>query len=220
MIRVLVVDDQSLVRQGFGALLDAQPDLEVVGAAENGAEAVDAVRRLAPDIVLMDVRMPVMDGLEATRRLLALPGDVHPRVIMLTTFDLDDYVYEALRAGASGFLLKDARADDLVHAVRVVAAGDALLAPSITRRLVEDFARRPAANRPRPDRLQVLTERETEVLKLIARGLSNQEIAATLVLAEQTVKTHVSRIFMKLDLRDRAQGVVIAYETGLVSPGD
>ena len=220
MIRVLVVDDQSLVRQGFGALLDAQPDLEVVGAAENGAEAVAAVRRLAPDIVLMDVRMPVMDGLEATRQLLALPLDRHPRVIMLTTFDLDDYVYEALRAGASGFLLKDARADDLVQAVRVVAEGDALLAPSITRRLVADFARRPAANRPRPERLEVLTDRETDVLRLVARGLSNAEIAGTLVLAEQTVKTHVSRIFMKLDLRDRAQGVVIAYETGLVAPGD
>jgi DNA-binding NarL/FixJ family response regulator len=220
MIKVLVVDDQALVREGFGALLDAQPDIEVVGSAEDGAQAVDSVRRLGPDIVLMDVRMPVMDGLEATRQVLALPLAVQPRVIMLTTFDLDDYVFEALRSGASGFLLKDAKADDLVQAVRVVAAGDALLAPSVTRRLVEDFARRPAANRPRPDRLQVLTERETEVLKLVARGLSNREIASTLVLAEQTVKTHVSRIFMKLDLRDRAQGVVIAYETGLVAPGD
>ena len=220
MITVLVVDDQALVRQGFGALLGAQEDIEVVGSAEDGAAAVDAVRRLGPDIVLMDIRMPIMDGLEATRRILALPGAQPPRVIMLTTFDLDDYVYEALRAGASGFLLKDARADDLVHAVRVVAAGDALLAPSITRRLVADFAQRPAANRPRPDRLHVLTERETEVLKLLARGLSNSEIASALVLAEQTVKTHVSRIFMKLDLRDRAQGVVIAYETGLVAPGD
>ncbi|TDC48191.1 response regulator transcription factor [Jiangella ureilytica] len=217
--RVLIVDDQAMVREGFGALLAAQEDIEVVGSAADGAEAVDAVRRHRPDIVLMDVRMPVLDGLEATRRILKAPGLQHPRVIMLTTFDLDDYVYEALRAGASGFLLKDAPAADLVHAVRVVAAGDALLAPSITRTLIADFARRPKPNRPRPERLRVLTPRETEVLKLIAAGRSNGEIADLLVLAEQTVKTHVSRILMKLDLRDRAQAVVVAYETGLVQPG-
>ncbi|PSL03734.1 LuxR family two component transcriptional regulator [Haloactinopolyspora alba] len=217
--RVLIVDDQAMVRQGFGALLAAQPDIDVVGDAADGAAAVDANRRLAPDIVLMDVRMPMLDGLEATRRILRAPGLRHPRVVMLTTFDLDDYVYEALRAGASGFLLKDAPAADLVHAVRVVAAGDALLAPSITRTLIAEFARRPEANRPRPDQLRDLTTRETEVLKLIAAGMSNAEIAESLVLAEQTIKTHVGRLFTKLDLRDRAQAVVIAYETGLVQPG-
>ncbi|WP_246222493.1 response regulator [Phytoactinopolyspora limicola] len=217
--RVLIVDDQAMVRQGFGALLAAQPDIDVVGDAADGSAAVDAVRRLGPDVVLMDVRMPVLDGLEATRRILRGPGEPKPRVVMLTTFDLDDYVYDALRAGASGFLLKDAPADDLVHAVRVVAAGDALLAPSITRTLIADFARRPDAKRPRPQLLHVLTPRETEVLKLIATGMSNSEIAAALVLAEQTVKTHVGRILTKLDLRDRAQAVVVAYETGLVEPG-
>lgn len=217
--RVLIVDDQAMVRQGFGALLTAQPGICVVGDAADGAQAVEAVRQLTPDVVLMDVRMPVLDGLEATRRILRAPGLHHPRVVMLTTFDLDDYVYEALRAGASGFLLKDAPAGDLVHAVRVVAAGDALLAPSVTRTLIADFARRPASSPPRPDRLRVLTPRETEVLKLIAAGSSNAEIAEALVLAEQTVKTHVGRIFTKLDLRDRAQAVVIAYETGLVQPG-
>ncbi len=219
-IRVVVVDDQAMVRQGFGALLNAQHDIDVVGDAADGGAALDAVRRLLPDVVLMDVRMPKMDGLEATRRIMRAPGDRHPKVLMLTTFDLDDYVYEALRAGASGFLLKDAPAADLVQAVRVVAAGEALLAPSVTRRLIADFAKRPEANRPRPDRLRVLTPRETEVLKLIARGLSNTEIAEKLVLAEQTVKTHVGRILAKLGLRDRAQAVVIAYETGLVAPGD
>ncbi|WP_129663378.1 response regulator transcription factor [Phytoactinopolyspora endophytica] len=208
-----------MVRQGFGALLNAQTDIDVVGDAADGAAGVDASRRLEPDVVLMDVRMPVLDGLEATRRILRAPGARHPRVVMLTTFDLDDYVYEALRAGASGFLLKDAPADDLVRAVRVVAAGDALLAPSITRTLIADFARRPAADRPRPERLRVLTTRETEVLKLIASGMSNREIAEALVLAEQTVKTHVGRILTKLDLRDRAQAVVLAYENGLVQPG-
>ncbi|PZF79564.1 response regulator [Jiangella anatolica] len=218
-ITVLIVDDQAMVREGFGALLAAQDDIDVVGSAADGAEAVDAVWRKHPDVVLMDVRMPVLDGLEATRRIMRAPGDRHPRVIMLTTFDLDDYVYDALRAGASGFLLKDAPAADLVHAVRVVAAGDALLAPRITRTLIADFARRPDPNRPRPEKLRVLTPRETEVLKLIAAGRSNGEIAETLVLAEQTVKTHVGRILMKLDLRDRAQAVVIAYETGLVQPG-
>jgi DNA-binding NarL/FixJ family response regulator len=219
--KVLIADDQAMVRQGFGALLAAQPDLLVVGDAADGAAAVTACRRLDPDVVLMDVRMPVMDGLEATRRLLDVPPGTHrPRVLMLTTFDLDDYVYEALRAGASGFLLKDAPAADLINAVRVVAAGDALLAPSVTRRLIGDFAKRPRSDRPRPAALNTLTPRETDVLRLIARGMSNTEIAATLVVAEQTVKTHVGRILAKLNLRDRAQAVVFAYESGLVTPGD
>jgi DNA-binding NarL/FixJ family response regulator len=216
-IKVLVVDDQAMVRAGFSALLDGQPDLEVVGEAANGAEAVDLAAEKAPDVILMDVRMPVLDGLAATRQILAgaTPGEP-PRVIMLTTFDLDEYVYDALRAGASGFLLKHSSPDELAAAVRVVAAGDALLAPSITRRLVEDFARlQPVL----PTTAGALTPRETDVLRLVARGQSNREIAATLVLAEQTVKTHVSRILTKLDLRDRAQAVVYAYESGVVSPG-
>ncbi|MDG4788481.1 response regulator transcription factor [Micromonospora sp. WMMD1102] len=221
MIRVLVADDQAMVRQGFGALLAAQPDLLVVGDAANGAEAVTAARRLDPDVVLMDIRMPVLDGLAATRQLLGgRPEADRPRVLVLTTFDLDDYVYEALRAGASGFLLKDAPAADLVHAVRVVAAGEALLAPTVTRRLIAEFAARPGRDRPRPVSLAGLTPRETEVLRLIARGRSNGEIAAELVVAEQTVKTHVGRILNKLDLRDRAQAVVVAYESGLVTAGD
>lgn len=220
VIRVLIVDDQAMVRQGFGALLDAHDGVEVVGDVADGADAPDAVRRLQPHVVLMDVRMPKVDGLEATRRIMRAPGLRHPRVIMLTTFDLDDYVYEAIRAGASGFLLKDAHAEELVHAVKVVAAGDALLAPSVTKTLIADYAKRPAGNRPHPARLRELTPRETEVLKLIARGMSNLEIADSLVLAEQTVKTHVGRILSKLDLRDRAQAVVLAYETGLVSPGE
>jgi DNA-binding NarL/FixJ family response regulator len=221
MIKVLIVDDQAMVRQGFGALLAAQPDLLVVGDAADGAAAITAARRLDPDVILMDVRMPVLDGLEATRRLLAdRTGEGGPRVLILTTFDLDDYVYEALRAGASGFLLKDAPAADLVHAVRVVAAGDALLAPSVTRRLIAEFAARPRTDRPRPTALTALTPRETEVLRLIARGRSNTEIAADLVVAEQTVKTHVGRILMKLHLRDRAQVVVFAYESGLVAVGE
>jgi DNA-binding NarL/FixJ family response regulator len=221
-IRLLLADDQVMVRQGFGALLNAQDGMLVVGEAANGEEAVRVSRELRPDVVLMDVRMPVMDGLEATQRLLhpSGGGDHRPRVLMLTTFDLDDYVYEALRAGASGFLLKDATADDLVAAVRVVAAGDALLAPRVTRRLIEEFARRPRRDRPRPDQLADLTARELEVTKLIARGLSNGEIADSLVLAEQTVKTHVGRILAKLRLRDRAQVVVAAYESGLITPGD
>jgi DNA-binding NarL/FixJ family response regulator len=221
-IRIMLADDQAMVRQGFGALLNAQPGMAVVGEATNGEEAVRTCRELRPDVLLMDVRMPVMDGLEATRRLLQPPdgADHRPRVLMLTTFDLDDYVYEALRAGASGFLLKDATADDLVAAVRIVAAGEALLAPSVTRRLIEEFARQPRRDRPRPDRLASLTTRELEVAKLIARGLSNAEIADTLVLAEQTVKTHVGRILTKLDLRDRAQVVVAAYESGLIAPGE
>jgi DNA-binding NarL/FixJ family response regulator len=194
----------------------------VVGEATNGEEAVRVCREVRPDVVLMDVRMPVMDGLEATRRLMRPPpgADHRPRVLMLTTVDLDDYVYEALRAGASGFLLKDATADDLVAAVRVVAAGEALLAPTVTRRLIEEFARRPRRDRPRSDQLATLTARELGVTKLIARGLSNGEIADTLVLAEQTVKTHVGRILAKLHLRDRAQVVVTAYESGLITPGD
>ncbi|MEV7225764.1 MULTISPECIES: response regulator transcription factor [Polymorphospora] len=221
MIRVLIADDQAMVRQGFGALLAAQPDLLVVGDAANGAEAVAAARRLNPDVVLMDVRMPVLDGLAATRQLLGdRPAVDHPRVLILTTFDLDDYVYAALRAGASGFLLKDAPAAELVHAVRVVAAGDALLAPAVTRRLIAEFAARPGRDRPRPVSLAGLTARETEVLRLIARGRSNSEIAADLVVAEQTVKTHVGRILAKLNLRDRAQAVVTAYESGLVTAGE
>ncbi len=220
MIRVLIADDQAMVRQGFGALLAAQPDLLVVGDAADGAAAVTAARNLNPDVILMDVRMPVMDGLEATRRLTAGPTAGGPKILILTTFDLDDYVYEALRAGASGFLLKDAPAADLVQAVRVVAAGEALLAPSVTRRLIAEFAARPQKDRPRPVALNALTPRETEVLRLIARGRSNQEIAADLVVAEQTVKTHVGRILTKLALRDRAQAVVFAYETGLVAAGE
>ncbi len=220
MIKVLLVDDQAMVREGFGALLAAQPDIVVVGGAADGEEAVSAARRHDPGVVLMDIRMPKLDGLSATRRMLDVPPGTHrPRVLMLTTFDLDEYVFEALRAGASGFLLKDAPSADLVHAIRVVAAGEALLAPSVTRRLIEDYAtRRPA--RTRPAVLNTLTPRETDVLRLVARGESNQEIAETLVLAEQTVKTHVSRILTKLDLRDRAQAVVFAYESGLVTPGE
>jgi DNA-binding NarL/FixJ family response regulator len=220
MIKILIADDQAMVRQGFGALLAAQPDLLVVGDAADGESAVARARALDPDVVLMDVRMPVLDGLEATRKLVGDGQRDRPKVLILTTFDLDDYVYEALRAGASGFLLKDAPADDLVHAVRVVAGGEALLAPSVTRRLIAEFAARPHADRPRPTALNALTPRETDVLRLIARGRSNQEIAADLVVAEQTVKTHIGRILAKLNLRDRAQAVVFAYETGLVAVGE
>ena len=217
-IRILIVDDQAMVRQGFGALLNAQPDLEVVGDAADGAAAVKAAAELDPDVILMDSRMPELDGLEATRRILADRPE-RPRVLVLTTFDLDDYVYEALRAGASGFLLKDAPADELVHAVRVVAAGDALLAPSVTRRLIADFAGRARAGRPPLAAVGSLTPREVDVLRLIARGLSNTEIAAELVIAEQTVKTHLTRILTKTGLRDRAQAIVFAYESGLVVAG-
>lgn len=226
MIGVLVVDDQSMVREGFAALLDAQPDIEVLGTAGDGQAAVDLVRRLAaggraPDVVLMDVRMPRLDGIEATKALLAGGPVPPPRVLVLTTFDLDDHIYAALRAGASGFLLKHAPAAELLHAVRVVAAGDALLAPEITQRLITHYlATGPStATVERPPALAALTPRETEVLRLVARGLSNREIADQLVVVEQTAKTHVSRVFAKLGLRDRAQAVVLAYETGLVRPG-
>jgi DNA-binding NarL/FixJ family response regulator len=218
--RCLIADDQAMVREGFAAVLAAQPGLVVVGQAADGADAVRQTRHLRPDVVLMDVRMPVLDGLQATRQILgSAVGPDQPRVLMLTTFDLDDYVYEALRAGASGFLLKDATAAELVHAVRVVAAGDALLAPAVTRRLIADFARQPRPDPPFPATLGALTHRESEVLRLIARGLSNTEISDTLVIAQQTTKTYVGRILAKLDLRDRAQAVVFAYETGLVAPG-
>ncbi|MEU5166560.1 response regulator transcription factor [Streptomyces mutomycini] len=224
-IRVIIVDDQAMVRAGFAALLTAQSDIDVVGEAPDGRRGVEVSRTVHPDVVLMDVRMPEMDGLAAARELLTPPpGVVHrPKVLMLTTFDVDDYVYEALRAGASGFLLKDAPPADLISAVRVVAAGDALLAPSVTRRLIADFARQRPGAAPAGGpalRLNGLTPREREVLELIARGLSNQEIAARLVLAEQTVKTHIGRVLAKLGLRDRAQAVIFAYESGLVAPGD
>ncbi|MFP3991144.1 response regulator transcription factor [Streptomyces sp. E11-3] len=222
-IRVIIVDDQAMVRAGFAALLSAQTDIDVVGEAPDGKQGIEVSRSTHPDVVLMDVRMPEMDGLAAARALLdPPPGVVHrPKVLMLTTFDVDDYVYEALRAGASGFLLKDAPPADLIAAVRVVASGDALLAPSVTRRLIADFAKqRPAPRKDPALRLNGLTPRETEVLELIARGLSNQEIAKGLVLAEQTVKTHIGRVLAKLDLRDRAQAVIFAYESGLVAPGD
>ncbi|MEU0831228.1 response regulator [Streptomyces sp. NPDC056231] len=217
-IRVLIADDQMMVRQGFTVLLDAEPGIEVVGQAVDGLDAVSKVAELAPDVVLMDVRMPVLGGIEATRRITSPPG-ARVKVLILTTFDLDEYVYEALRAGASGFLLKDASAEELAHAVRVVASGDALLAPNITKRLIAEFSRMTAAPRaPLKDRVGHLTERETEVLSLIAQGLSNAEIAQLLVVAEQTTKTHVSRILAKLGLRDRTQAAVFAYETGLVRP--
>jgi DNA-binding NarL/FixJ family response regulator len=215
-IRVLVADDQSMVRAGFRMLLADEEDIEVVAEAGNGLEAVDKAARFHPTVVLMDIRMPELDGLEATRRILA--ADPGARVLILTTFDLDEYVYEALRAGASGFLLKDRPPEELVAAVRVIAAGEALLAPSVTRRLIEEFARR--APTAKPAELGRLTEREREVLVLMARGLSNAEIASALFVAETTVKTHVGRVLHKLGLRDRAQAVVLAYESGLVQPGD
>jgi DNA-binding NarL/FixJ family response regulator len=214
--RVLIADDQALLRAGFHLIVGSERDLEVVGEAADGLQAVDLGRRLRPDVVLMDVRMPNLDGIEATRRIAA--GDGSPRILILTTFDLDDYVYEALRAGASGFLLKDARAEELQQAVRMVASGDALLSPSITRRLIESYTRRPPPTiRSAP--FAELTPRELEVLRLLARGLSNSEIAHELVVGDATVKTHVARIFSKLDLHDRAQAVVLAYESGLVQPG-
>jgi DNA-binding NarL/FixJ family response regulator len=219
-VRVVVADDQQIVRDGFAALLDSQPDLSVVGTAGDGAQAVRVCRQTRPDVVLMDIRMPVMDGIEATRELTGLG----PRTLILTTFDLDEYVYQALRAGASGFLLKDVTAERLFDAVRVVAAGDALLAPAVTRRLITEFAaRRPGpaagpADAEHAAALAALTPRESQVLRQMAEGLSNQEIADRLVVTEQTVKTHVSRVLMKLGLRDRTQAVVLAYESGLVVP--
>ncbi|MDQ0405228.1 MULTISPECIES: response regulator transcription factor [unclassified Streptomyces] len=217
VIRVLIADDQQMVRQGFTVLLNTQPDIEVIGQAVDGLDAVAKVAEQAPDVVLMDIRMPELGGIEATRLITGATPEI--RVLVLTTFDLDEYVYEALRAGASGFLLKDASADQLAEAVRVVASGDALLAPGITRRLIAEFSRlddRPRA--PLKARVGELTERETEVLALIAQGLSNAEIAQRLVVAEQTVKTHVGRILVKLGLRDRTQAAVFAYESGLVRP--
>jgi DNA-binding NarL/FixJ family response regulator len=216
-VKIVVVDDQEMVRSGFVALLNTQPDIEVVGTAADGSEAVQVVRRTHPDVVLMDVRMPVMDGIEALRQLSENPATAQTKVVMLTTFDADEYVHESLRLGASGFLLKDASPDELASAIRVVHAGEALLSPSVTRQVIAQFARAPRKRKPDP-RLKQLTEREREVLENIARGSSNSEIAAELFLAEQTVKTHVSRILGKLDLRDRAQAVVFAYESGLVAP--
>jgi DNA-binding NarL/FixJ family response regulator len=220
-IRVAVADDQVLVRSGFTVLLSGEPDIDVVGEAGNGAEALAVAAREHPDVLLMDVRMPVMDGLEATRRITGDESLASTRVVILTTFDLDEYVYDALRAGASGFLLKDTLPVDLLKAVRVVAAGDALIAPRITRRLIAEFARRPgpAVTDAKRAALNQITEREREVLELVARGQSNAEIATQLYVSHATVKTHVSRLLMKLDARDRAQLVMVAYETGVVTPG-
>jgi DNA-binding NarL/FixJ family response regulator len=216
-VRILIADDQALVRAGFRMILDAEDDLDVVGEASDGREAVELAKRLQPDVVLMDIRMPELDGIEATREVVAL-GEEPPRVLMLTTFDLNEYVYEALRAGASGFLLKDVPPEQLAEGIRIVARGEALLAPSITKRLIEEFARA-AAPSGAPPGFAELTEREVEVFKLISRGLSNAEIAAELIVSETTVKTHVARVLMKLGLRDRVQAVVLAYESGLAVPG-
>jgi DNA-binding NarL/FixJ family response regulator len=219
VIRVLVADDQAAVRGGFAALIDAQQDMQVVGEATNGREAVDLARRVFPHVVLMDIRMPVLDGLEATR-IICADGDLaRTRVLVLTTFDLDEYVYSALRAGASGFLLKETRPRELLHAIEVVAAGEALIAPSVTRRLIAEFAARRDPAQP-PAGLAALTDREREVLRLVAQGLSNAEIAGRLVISPLTAKTHVSNVLRKLDCRDRAGLVALAYESGLVTPGD
>lgn len=218
-IRVLVADDQAIVRAGFALILAAQPDIDVVGEAEDGLAAVSMAQRLRPDVVLMDIRMPRLDGLEATRLLVADDADGKTRVVILTTFDLDEYVFDALRAGASGFLLKDATRDELVAAVRIVAAGDALLAPSVTRRVIRAFARVPQPSNFSEAALATLTAREREVLALVARGSSNAEIGDALSVSEHTVKTHVAHILHKLELRDRIQAVVLAYEIGLVQPG-
>jgi DNA-binding NarL/FixJ family response regulator len=221
MIRVLIVDDQALVRAGFRMIVEAEPDITVVGEACNGIEALDMAVRSSPDVVLMDVRMPGMDGIEAATRMLADRNAPNPRVLMLTTFDLDDYVYPALRAGVSGFMLKDAPAEQLIDAIRVIAAGEALLAPSITRRLIEEINKRPSRDViTTVAGLDLLTDREHEVLRLVAKGLSNSEVADQLYLGEATIKTHVGRILMKLNLRDRVQAVVLAYESGLITPGD
>ena len=220
-IRVLIADDQELVRSGFRLILERQPEIEVVGDASDGLEAVAAAAELRPDVVLMDIRMPNLDGIEATRRLHESAHKPVPRVLILTTFDLDEYVYEALRAGASGFLLKDASVEDLVAALRVVAAGDALLAPSVTRRLIERFAEQPPHSRAAHDEsIESLTERELEVLQLVARGQSNTAIAETLSISEPTVKTHVGHLLAKLGAQNRAQAVVAAYEGGIIQPGD
>ncbi len=218
--RILLVDDQALVRAGLRVILEAEADIEVVGEAEDGVQAIDAASRLDPDVVVMDIRMPRLDGLEATRRILA-NAERHdgPRVLILTTFDVDDYVYEALRAGASGFLLKDAPRAELVAGVRIVAAGEALLAPSVTKRLIQEFASRPSRTQRSPGALDVLTPREREVLELMAKGLSNVEMADKLYVGEATVKSHVGHVLMKLALRDRVQAVIFAYEAGIVTPG-
>ena len=217
-VRVLIVDDQALVRTGFRMILEAEPDIEVVGEAGDGVQAIEEVRRLEPDVVLMDVRMPELDGIEATRRLLA-NGAGTTKVVMLTTFDMDEYVYDALRAGASGFLLKDVPPEQLIDGIRAVANGDALLAPSVTRRLIEEFVRSAPSRTEPPAGLDELTTREVEVLRLIARGFSNAEIAKELFVSETTVKTHVAHVLMKLNVRDRVQAVVLAYESGIVQPG-
>jgi len=217
-VRVLLADDEQLVRAGFRLILESEADLEVIGEAGNGAQAVALTQELDPDVVLMDIQMPEMNGLEATRQIAALGRNETSRVLILTTFEVDEYVYEALRAGASGFLLKRTPAADLVAGIRVVAGGDALLAPSVTRRLIDQFAERPVAGRTDARVLDRVTEREREVLALVARGLSNAEIAGLLVLSEGTVKTHVKHILGKLDLRDRTQAVIFAYDTGLVEP--
>jgi DNA-binding NarL/FixJ family response regulator len=218
-VGVLLVDDQALVRSGFRMVLEAEDDIEVVGEAATGRQAIDSAHRLKPDVVLMDVRMPELDGIAATREIVAGEGERAARVLILTTFDLDEYVYDALGVGASGFLLKDVPPEQLVEGIRVVASGEALLAPAVTRRLIEDFSRARPARADRPPGLDELTPRELEVLGLIARGLSNAEIAESLVVGETTVKTHVARVLMKLGLRDRVQAVVLAYESGLVTPG-
>jgi DNA-binding NarL/FixJ family response regulator len=218
-VRVLLVDDQALIRAGFRMILEAEEDIEVVGECADGTQAIDSVARLKPDVVLMDIRMPEMDGIEATRRIVGRDGDTPVRVLMLTTFDLDEYVYDALRAGASGFLLKDVPADQLVAGIRMIAAGEALLAPSVTRRLIAEFSRTAPSRSEALPSLDELTPRELEVFKLLARGLSNAELAEELVVSETTVKTHVARVLMKLGVRDRVQAVVLAYESGLVAPG-
>jgi len=220
VIRVMLVDDQQMVRVGFRMILEAEPGISVVGEASDGAEAVEMVARAKPDVVLMDVRMPRMDGIEACERICRGDTTTDVRVMMLTTFDLDDYVHAALRAGASGFMLKDAPAEQLVEAIRVVANGDALLAPSVTQVLIDEIARRPAGQPDAYPGIDRLTERETEVIRLMARGLSNAEIADALTLGEATIKTHVGRVLAKLDARDRVQAVVVAYESGLVVPGE